>query len=385
MIDPSKRLLFAARSFVAASQTWLYRQACGIRDFDVHVVAWERCNQNDYPFDTKKLTVIDGPAEPNDTKARWVHRLRNAPTGNFYGSTGREKGQLKTVATDHADVILANFGQVALRMLPVGLDCRVPIVAHFHGVDLTASMRNRYYRRSLAAVVQKFSAVVCVADYQAEILTNLGASQDAVHVIPCGVPMASPEATATTANGSCRFLMVGRLTSKKRPDLTIRAFAVVAKADPSVRMTIIGDGEMRNSCEDIARRVGVQDQIRWLGEQSNEVVQREMARADVFVQHSMTSDNGDMEGWPVSIAEAAMTGLPVVSTRHAGIPSQVIEGQTGYLVEEGDWSSMAERMRQLADHPERRRAMGGASQNHIAQFDTATQIQKLEAVVESVL
>ena len=94
-------------------------------------------------------------------------------------------------------------------------------------------------------------------------------------------------------------------------------------------------------------------------------VQAALGQADVFVQHSVTAPDGNTEGWPVSIAEAAATGLPIVSTRHAGIPTQVVHGETGYLVNEHDMAGMADWMAVLATNPSLRIAMGTRSRAHI--------------------
>ena len=60
--------------------------------------------------------------------------------------------------------------------------------------------------------------------------------------------------------------------------------------------------------------------------------------------------NGDSEGTPVGIIEAMAAGLPVVSTRHAGIPDVVIENETGFLVDEGDINTMAKAIIKLAEN-----------------------------------
>jgi glycosyltransferase involved in cell wall biosynthesis len=85
-----------------------------------------------------------------------------------------------------------------------------------------------------------------------------------------------------------------------------------------------------------------------------------MHASDVFIHHSVTDHEGNEEGLPVAILEAMADGLPVVSTRHAGIPEAVQEGVTGYLVEEGDSAGMSERLMRLASDGALRRTMGEA-------------------------
>lgn len=179
----------------------------------------------------------------------------------------------------------------------------------------------------------------------------------------------------------CRFIMVGRLVEKKRPDLSIQAFARCASLCPDVELAVIGDGPMLAKCEDLARTLGLSDRIQWMGVQSNEFVRDALAKSSVFLQHSVTAVNGNKEGWPVSIAEAAGAGLPIVSTRHAGILDQIEEGVGGYLVDEGDWESMAAHMITLAKNPDERVRMGAAARAAILKYDVANQIAELEDVL----
>ena len=108
-----------------------------------------------------------------------------------------------------------------------------------------------------------------------------------------------------------------------------------------------------------------------------------MRDASVFVQHSITSGHGDKEGWPVAIAEASASRLPIVSTIHASIPEQVIDGSTGFLVAEGDENAMASAMTKLALNPSLRKRFGDSAREHIRNWDTQSQVQKLESILLS--
>src|SRR4030095_662225 len=104
------------------------------------------------------------------------------------------------------------------------------------------------------------------------------------------------------------------------------------------------------------------------------------------VQHSVVAPSGDCEGTPVSILEAGATGLPVVSTRHAGIPDVVIEGDTGFLVDEGDVAGMARHMIQIARNPRLADTMGRAARKHIEQnFSKDQRIKNLWSIIEGAI
>jgi glycosyltransferase involved in cell wall biosynthesis len=96
------------------------------------------------------------------------------------------------------------------------------------------------------------------------------------------------------------------------------------------------------------------------GAVSHQEVREELQKAGVFVLHSVRSFDNDSEGTPVAVLEASSMGLPVISTRHAGIKDAVSDNETGFLVEEGDIKGMSEKMLLLARDAGLRRKMGVA-------------------------
>jgi glycosyltransferase involved in cell wall biosynthesis len=106
----------------------------------------------------------------------------------------------------------------------------------------------------------------------------------------------------------------------------------------------------------------------------------------VFLQHSMNGSNGWVEGFGVSIAEAASSGLPVIVTECGGIPDQVVNQETGLIVPQGDVQAMSDAMLRLARDAALRSRMGRAGrQRAVACFDARRQIERLEDVLLSVV
>ncbi len=121
---------------------------------------------------------------------------------------------------------------------------------------------------------------------------------------------------------------------------------------------MIGDGPL---FEDVERMIAEQELGQWVfahGAQPHDKVLSFMRDGDVFLQHSVVASNGDREGSPVAVMEAAAAAVPVVATRHEGISDSVIDGETGFLVDEHDVETMAERIATLANDPDLRLAMG---------------------------
>ena len=83
----------------------------------------------------------------------------------------------------------------------------------------------------------------------------------------------------------------------------------------------------------------------------------------------------------MSLVEASSCGLPVVATRHNGFPDTVLDGETGYLVEERDVRGMGERIAWLAAHPERWMEMGARARKHIeTHMNLSLQVRKATAL-----
>ena len=119
-----------------------------------------------------------------------------------------------------------------------------------------------------------------------------------------------------------------------------------------------------------------------MGAQSPEVIQEQMRSARCFVQHSIVAPSGDSEGTPVAIIEAGATGLPVISTRHAGIPDVVLEGETGFLVDEHDVKGMTEHMIRMLNDPQLAGQMGARAQDRIrTTFSREVSLEKLWNII----
>lgn len=127
----------------------------------------------------------------------------------------------------------------------------------------------------------------------------------------------------------------------------------------------MGEGVLLESCKILAKSLGIEQNIDFLGAVSHQEVAKNLSIARAFVQHSLKPSYGDSEGTSISVVEACAMGIPVVSTRHGGIKDVIIENETGFLVDEGDVDGMAEYMIQLAENPELAKKMGEAGREII--------------------
>jgi glycosyltransferase involved in cell wall biosynthesis len=133
---------------------------------------------------------------------------------------------------------------------------------------------------------------------------------------------------------------VGRLTEKKGCEYLIRAMAQVQGHHPDIELQIIGDGPLRPDLERLASQL--LKNYHFAGVQPPLDVRNAMNRALLLGAPSVTATEGDSEGLPNVVLEAQAMGLPVVSTRHAGIPEGVLHGETGLLVAERSVDELAQ-------------------------------------------
>lgn len=382
-LEGAPRLWFVCSALGRFSEPWLWRQVVGMRRLRPRVVCWSHQNREAYPLNGTPVSEVPFPLAPHEGPKRWAHRLRNMHRWNFYATPRNEARYLVSlVQQDRPSVILCHYGHIALRMLPVARRMGIPLVAHFHGLDVSSGLQNRWYRWSLLKALRSFAAVVVVGSHQRQWMLQRGMPDKQVHLIPCGVPTSEFLPAVNTSPTPLRFICISRLTDFKGVDYSLHAFAQVAKRRADVQLTIIGDGPARSGLEALAASLNVAERVCFLGNLANIDARQRLQESHVFLQHSLDGRDGWIEGFGVSIAEAASCGLPVVVSRCGGIVDQVVEMGTGFIVEQRDVRAMGKAMLRLAENAELRQRMGQAGRRRMtAHFDTAGQVRKLEQVL----
>ena len=326
--------------FLTASMTFTYRQLTGVeRRFRPIVFTTRRENEELFPFDA----VHECGLHP--VRRVLGNALYNT-SGRVAALTRRQRRVWATVAQrEDVRLIHAHFGTAGIQALPLAKALGLPLLVTFHGYDASKALRFDAYRRSLEKLFE-YAEVITVSRDMATRLIDCGADPARMRVLHCGIPvhefqMLTRKAISAkvAAEEPIQFLQVASFALKKGHRYTFEAFAQHLKRHPKNRLTLIGDGGERRALERLARDLGIREQVEFAGWVAPSEVAGYLQRADVFLHHSVTGANGDKEGIPTSIMEAMATGLPVVSTRHSGIPELVADGVTGRLVDERDVSA----------------------------------------------
>lgn len=280
------------------------------------------------------------------------------------------------------DVVLAEFGFTAVDVMDVCERLGIPLVVHFHGADVhktDVALRKRYVRLFGIA-----SALVGVSREMIDTLRSMGAPEEKLVYTPCGPNDMFFE--VSPARNDRVFISVGRFVDKKAPHLTIMAFNEALKSAPDIKLKMAGTGPLLNACRELVKELDIQDAVEFLGVLGHEEVRALHSRAFAFLQHSVTAPDGNKEGTPVGVLEAMASSLPVVATRHGGIPDVVVDGQTGFLCEEGDYRRMAADMVRLIENPELAEAMGLRGRERVREHYTlSAHLSTLNQTIERAL
>jgi glycosyltransferase involved in cell wall biosynthesis len=168
------------------------------------------------------------------------------------------------------------------------------------------------------------------------------------------------------------LLTVSRLDPEKNPLLLLDVIAGLRREDPRWRLTIAGDGPLRDELIGRAAELGLQDVVTLVGEVTNGPALWELYRsADVFLHVSRT------EGLPQVLVEAQAAGVPVVATAVGGVPEAIRHGRTGLLIGPGDAAAAIDAVRRLTTDRSLRERLVATALEEVAEQTIEAQLDRL--------
>lgn len=292
--------------------------------------------------------------------------------GHEYKNNYRKKKSyqalVKTINNTNAlDVAYIDYLTSAVLCYEFMTKKKIPFIVHVHGYDITQALNDFVYKNELKNVFKTACYLIAASHYIRKILILNGCPEDKIKVIRYGIDSerVNPISWQKRLKHNPSIVFLGRLTPKKHPIALVHAFNLVQKSIPEVELTIIGDGELMTEVQQCIKILKLDNKVHMLGPLSREESFPILNKHWIYAQHSVTSLTGDQEGFAISLAEAALHELPVVSTYHNGIPENVIDGETGLLVKEFDYEGMAERIICLINDTDLAEKMGKAGRKHI--------------------
>jgi colanic acid/amylovoran biosynthesis glycosyltransferase len=360
----------------------IYRQVKALRGVDTFVVTKEVQNAERFPFDD--IEVIP-KRRTNLLVHGWLKFVARRPPIVYRG----EYQTLDSLLERHgADLMHIYFGHTGVHLLPFIEQWDKPCVVSFHGADVAHKPEIKDYPGKLRRLFNALPLVFARSQSLADRLIQLGCEPEKLRINRTGIPLNEFPFVdrQPPRDGKWRVVQACRLIPKKGVATSLRAFAVFKKDNPGAELFIAGKGPLQPELEMLAGGLGILRDVRFVGFLSQRELLQLYASSHVFLHPSEISPNQDQEGVPNSVLEAMATGLPVVATRHGGIPEAVDHGRTGFLVAEEDHVGLANAMQLITSSPTSLKQMGERAHAAVVErFGQHAQIDLLESFYEEAI
>ena len=284
----------------------------------------------------------------------------------------------------HPGVLHIHFGHEAAESIKWTEGLNLPLIASFYGIDGSKYLNDPAWRNRFERLFAEAAGITVVSRDMQDKLIQAGCPSEKLHIIHLGTNLTDFQYKRREINPGepVKFLCAGELSPMKGFDDALRAFASVNQSVNS-QLRIVGGGVEDEKLRALAADLQIERKVFFLGEQPPGYIREEMWVNHILLAPSKTGSDGSGEDTPLALIEAQASGMPVISTYHAGIPEVVQEGITGALVSEGDWRTLAEKMEQLTSNPDRWGDMGVAGRKNIeADYNIIKETEKLEILYQ---
>jgi len=373
-----KTVLVYRNELLPLSETFIKAQIQALQDWRAVLVGRRLLNQ--LPLEDLDVRIV-GPE-------------RFAFHSRLLWKAGKMLGVVPThvkraLQAERASLVHAHFGPDALDAWPLARALGLPMLVTLHGYDINiyrewweagnagSGMRS-YPRRLRRLARQPRVSFIAVSEAIRRRAIEFGIPDKKIAVRYIGIDSTRfAPGPIPISQRAPRVLFVGRLVEKKGCLYLIEAMAEVQKAVPAARLIVVGDGPQRQYLEQLAQQCGAPVDFR--GALPNAEVKRELDAARVFCLPSVTAENGDAEGLPISILEAQASGVPVVTSARGGVDEAVKEGVTGFVFPEHDISALVTKLTTILTHDDFAQEIAATCARFIAtSFDISLLTRKLE-------
>lgn len=218
---------------------------------------------------------------------------------------------------------------------------RIPLVITEHQGPFSVQMETWRQRALVRSALSRAQAILPVSNSLKRDMQSYGL-KGRYFVTPNTVDFTIFHRSAETINGQRRILVVAMLTPAKGLSFFLKAIALLRHRKEGFVVDIVGDGQERQSLEDMAQESGIDHLVHFHGLRSKEQVGSFMQRSSFLVLPSLAETFGCV------VAEALACGKPVVVTKCGG-PEDFVNEEVGTLVPPGDVDSLAAAMDDMLD------------------------------------
>ncbi|MGK7911982.1 MAG: glycosyltransferase [Synechococcus sp.] len=257
------------------------------------------------------------------------------------------------------------------------------LAAELSGIPFSFTLHGPYIfyhpeRWRLDIKIAKAAFVSCISHFcrSQAMLFSAPDQWDKLHIVHCGVDPGIFRSKQHVGSGS-QLLYVGRLAAAKGLPILLQSIARLQPTHPDLSLMVVGDGGERPELEALVEQLGITRHVEFVGYQSRSAVREYLQHSDALVLPSFA------EGVPVVLMEAMAAGVPVVSTRIAGIAELVEDAVSGFLVPPGDVVSLGDCIAKLLNDDQLRTRFGEAGRLKVmAEFNIVSEVRWLHRILE---
>jgi colanic acid/amylovoran biosynthesis glycosyltransferase len=376
--EPTSQPIVASycTTFLKPEMRHIYRQVTGLQRYSTFVLTRERQCETDFPFRDVELIPR---ARKNFVKRFWLKYVMQKPPVYYRGEL---QVLIKLLAHRPADLMHIYFGHTGVHLLPLIQEWNRPCVVSFHGMDIQPRPQQEGYDTQMRELLQTVPLVLARSRSLFAELEKWGCPPEKLRLNRTGIPLEAFPFTQRPmpADGSWRFVQACRLIEKKGLLTAVLAFAKFHRKNPRARFVIAGSGPMKDRVSALAKELGISEAVELPGFLSQAELATLYAQSHIFLHPSELTADQNQEGVPNSMLEAMATGLPVVATRHGGIPEAVTHERTGLLVAERDDEALFRALEQITAADDSLYILGEAAARSVREdFEQTHAIERLES------
>jgi colanic acid/amylovoran biosynthesis glycosyltransferase len=364
------KVLHFVETWLPPTENWIYNH---IRFLPCNVESGVVCqwSQNVEEFPMERLFSLESPPRASSLLDKVLFRLR------LQDDIKRHLPLLgKVIREFRPDILHSHFGHFGAINAALAREYGIRHVVSFYGLEIgyLPKIQSRWISR-YRKMGNSADMVLCEGPHMRRCISELGIPADKIKVFRLGIDLTRIpwKPRMNPSPGTIRFLIAGTFREKKGIPYALEALGLFSKKQPNFTVTVIGDagGSDREKSEKqtiycTLDRWSLREKVHFLGYQSHDSLVEQFYLHDIFLSPSVTAADGDTEGGaPVTIIEAAASGMPVVSTSHCDIPFVLSERNSPYLAPErdalalsiaiekllgcADWAPIASANRELID------------------------------------
>ncbi|MGN8232551.1 glycosyltransferase [Priestia flexa] len=395
------KIAVVVEEFPALSETFVLNQITDLidRGHDVTIIANKKRNEKKIHSNYKDYDLINKTiyyeTPPHKLKRFKILLDTDIPKAKMLKSFLYNKTALNLKHAylyknlkdiENFDVIYCHFGTNGLiiaLLKQLGL-IKSKLVTVFHGNDVSQYL-NKQGNDIYNILFKNGDIFLTVNSYFKDKLISLRCPVSKIHVHHMGVKTIHTEGETKSINNFPAILSIGRLVEKKGFQYAIKAAKILKDKGVSFRYTIVGDGPLYDSLENMIIRYDLQKHVLLVGPKTSSEVEELLENSNIFIAPSVTASNGDQEGIPMVIMEAINYHIPVISTFHSGIPELISHMNTGYLCEEKNPTAIANNIEYIINNYNYSLEMTDfAKQKLETEFNLDKQNKKLIKILEEV-